>query len=102
MAVSSTSVGGFAGSVRDDEGDDQLAPGRVGDADHRDVGDPGVRTDRVLDLARVDVVAAADDQLRGAAHEPEVAVVAPGAHVARCGTSRPAVKASAVASGRSQ
>ena len=52
-----------------------LAERAVVDADDRGVGDVGVLDQPVLDLHRVDVLAAPDDQVAHAALEPEHAVL---------------------------
>ncbi len=60
---------------RHDHRDHELTPfvGRF--AHHRDLGDAGVREQHVLDLARVHVEAARDDELLGSPDDAEVAVV---------------------------
>lgn len=58
----------------DHERGDDLAVAVVGDADHADVGDGRARQEAVLDFQRVDVLAAADDQIFDAAGDPDVAV----------------------------
>ena len=65
------------------EGGDLLAHVGVGRADDGDVVDGGVHDEHVLDLARVDVHAAADDHVRGPVGEVEVAVVVDPADVAQ-------------------
>src|SRR4029077_1548162 len=50
----------------DDEGDDLLARIRVRAADDRPLGDRGMAQHHLLDLARIDVGAAGDDQVLGA------------------------------------
>src|SRR6202042_2165591 len=60
-------------------GSDLLAQGRVRQADHGGLGDPGMLVEHFLDLPRVDVVAAADDQVFFPVHDVEIAVlVGPG------------------------
>src|SRR4029077_11984989 len=54
---------------------DLLAEGRMRQADHGGLGDGGVVVQRLLDLPRVDVVAAADDQVLLPVHDVEVAVL---------------------------
>ena len=68
--------------VEDDRGADLLAPLVVGDADHRRFADLRVLVEHLLDLARVDVVAAADDQVLLAVDDVEVAVLVDAGHVA--------------------
>lgn len=58
----------------DDEGGDDLAVFLVGDADDGHVGHAGVGQETVFDLERVDVLAAADDQVFDAACDRDVAV----------------------------
>src|SRR6185437_638820 len=65
-----------------DGGADLLAVLVVGDAHDRGLPDRRVLVEHLLDLARVDVVAAADDQLLLAVHDVEVAVLIDAAHVA--------------------
>ena len=65
-----------------DRGADLLAQVVVLDADHGDLGDGLVLVERLLDLARVDVVAAADDQVLLAVDDEEVAVLVLLGHVA--------------------
>src|SRR6266566_312227 len=72
--------GGIAG---DDAGDDLLAPVRVPAAHDRDLRDRGVLLQYFLDLARVDIGSAADDQILGAVLEREEAVAVDAADVAR-------------------
>ena len=55
-------------------GDRQLAGIGVGLADHRGEADGGMLEDDLLDRRRIDVVAAADHEVLGAAGDPEVAV----------------------------
>ena len=59
-----------------------LAPLVVGDADDADVADRGMADQHRLDLGRIDVHAAADDEVRAAVGEEEVAVVVDVADVA--------------------
>src|SRR5580692_9576222 len=49
--------------ARDDKGDDLLAPFRMRPADHRRLDDIGMAQQNLLDLARIDVAAAADDHV---------------------------------------
>src|SRR2546427_2775226 len=60
-----------------------LAVERVGRADHGSLRHRGVREQRLLDLARVDVLAAADDELARASDDVEEAVRIEAAEVAR-------------------
>src|SRR5918997_5477275 len=62
---------------------DLLAHGLVRHADDRGLEHALVLVEDLLDLARVDVVAAADDQLLLADHDEEVAVLVDLGHVAR-------------------
>ena len=64
------------------EGGDHLAPLGVGQAEHGDLGDGGMRVQRVLDFAGVDVEAAADHHVLVAAHDVEEAFVVEAAEVA--------------------
>src|SRR3546814_6733461 len=48
-----------------------LAQRAVGDTDQRAIGDRGVRVEDVLDLARIDVLATADDDILGAIRSEE-------------------------------
>ncbi len=59
----------------DHRGADAVSPVVVRYAEHRDVLDPRVLAQRVLDLERVDVHAAGDDQVGAPAVEVEVALV---------------------------
>src|SRR5215216_349210 len=65
-----------------DGGADLLAHLVVGDADDGGLGDRGVLVEDLFDLARVHVVAAADDHLLLAVDDEEVAVLVDLAHVA--------------------
>src|SRR4051794_30710897 len=67
---------------RPDERGDLLAPHRVGHPDDRDLGHPGVAEEHVLDLARVDVLAPADDHVLEPAGDPAVAALVHGRQVA--------------------
>src|SRR4029079_947917 len=51
------------GAVAGDEGDDGLAPARVAAADDRDLAHPRMAQQHFLALARIDVRAAADDEI---------------------------------------
>src|SRR6476469_6712903 len=68
--------------VDDDRRADLLAPLVVGDADDRRFADLRVLVEHLLDLARVDVVAAADDQVLLAVDDVEVALLVDAGHVA--------------------
>ena len=68
--------------VGDDERDDALAPAVVGRADDRDLAHARVAREHVLDLERVDVLAARDDHVVDPADDPEVAVLVEPAEVA--------------------
>ena len=59
-----------------DPGHQLLAVALVGHADDGDVLDVGVAVEELLDLARVDVLAAPDDQVLDAADDVDVAVLA--------------------------
>ena len=78
----------------DDPGRDDLAVLGVGQADDGDLGDGRVVVEELLDLGRVDVLAAPDDQLLAPADDPVVAVVAAAGQVAgvepAVGVDRPA------------
>ena len=63
------------GAREHDERDADLAPALVGHADDRGVGDRRVLVQHGLDLGRVDVLAAGDDQLLQPAADPVVALV---------------------------
>ena len=78
-----------------------LAPALVGHADDRDAGHPLEAADRLLDLDRVDVLAARDDHVLDAIDDRHEAVASTHADVA--GRSQPsAVKAASVASSSPQ
>ncbi len=64
------------------EGHDVLAEDRVLDADHGHLVDGRVRLDGVLDVGRVDVVAAPDDDVLAPPDDVEVAVLVEAAEVA--------------------
>src|SRR5437762_6218424 len=81
----STSSGGSGGGLRGarhDEGGDDLAPAVVGQADDRNLGDARVAREGVLDLDRIDVLAAGDDHVVDPPGHPEVAVLVEVAGVA--------------------
>src|SRR3989441_1698001 len=69
--------------ARGEEDPHDLAVERVGRADHGSLRHRGVREQRLLDLARVDVLAAADDELARASDDVEEAVRIEAAEVAR-------------------
>ena len=71
-----------AGEALDERADD-LAVLRVGHAHDLDVLDAGHRVEELLDLARVDVLPAADDHVLDAPGDAVVAVLVDGAQVAR-------------------
>ena len=68
---------------------DLFAVALVGDADDGGFGDVGVLVERGLDLGRVDVLAAPDDDVLQAVDDVEVALVVEAAEVAGVRTSRP-------------
>ena len=68
--------------LRLDDGHHDLAPLVVGHADHADVADRGMAEQHRLDLGRIDVHAAGDDEVGAAVGEEEVAVVVDVADVA--------------------
>ena len=68
---------------------DLLAEALVGDADDRGLGDVGVLVQRGLDLGRVDVLSAADDDVLQPIDDVEVALVVEPAEVTGRGTIRP-------------
>ncbi len=61
----------------------------VGHAGHGDLGDGGMPVQELLDLGRIDVFSAANDQLSAPADDPVVAVLATASQVARM---QPAVR----------
>src|SRR5437773_10520079 len=65
-----------------DGGDDLLAELWVGEAEHGGLGHEWVAEQHLFDLAGVDVVAAGDDQLAGAAGDGEIAIGAAPTQVA--------------------
>src|SRR5207249_11639321 len=65
-----------------DPGHDLLAVLLGGNADHLDVGDVGVRVEKLLHFARVDVLAAADDHVLDPADDVDVALLVHGGEVA--------------------
>src|SRR2546425_1951962 len=77
-------VARYDGALRGhDAGADQLPERLVGDADDAGVAHGRVRAEEVLQLARIDLVAAADDELVAAAPDPDVAVLVQDREVAR-------------------
>ncbi len=72
----------FGAGVADHVGDHHLAPLGVGPADHRHLLDRRVALQHLLDLARVDVAAAGDDQVPGAVEQGEIPVLVEAADVA--------------------
>jgi hypothetical protein len=64
------------------ECDRHLAPVAIGDADHRRVENRRVGVQDILDLARVDVLAATDDDVLAAALHTAIAVLVQAAEVA--------------------
>src|SRR6266508_5309327 len=60
--------------LADHVGDHDLAPFAVGPPDHRGLAHLGVLQQHLLDLARIDIGAARDDQVLGAVLEREIAV----------------------------
>ena len=67
---------------------DLLAEALVRDADDRGLGDVGVLVQRGLDLGRVDVLAAADDDVLQPVDDVEVARRRRAGRGRRCGTIR--------------
>lgn len=64
-----------------EDGGDEVAPGGVRGADDGDLRDAGEVGERQLDLSRVDLGAAADDDVIGASDEVEVIVEVDPAHI---------------------
>src|SRR5690606_33969072 len=58
-----------------DDGGDLLAVMIVGDTDHSRLDDVGMLVEHLFDLARLDVVPAADDQILETVHDAQVALV---------------------------
>ena len=81
-------VGAVRPGCGDDHGHADLAHDLVATGDHGDVGDRRVRRQHRLDLERVDVVAAADEHLLGAAGQAEQAPLVDQGRGRRCGASR--------------
>src|SRR5580692_9069332 len=67
--------GGGGPRLEGHRGADLLAQGGVRQPDHGGLGDRGMLVEHLLDLPRVDVVAAPDDQVLLAVHDVEVAVL---------------------------
>ena len=65
-----------------DPGADRLAIARIGHADHLDVLHLRVAIEELFDLARIDVLAAANDHVLEAAHDVDVALLVHGREVA--------------------
>ena len=65
-----------------DEGDDLVAEPRVGDPDHRRLEHVGMLVQHLLDLARIDVVAVADDHVLEPVDDEQIPVVVDVAEVA--------------------
>src|SRR5437899_9985167 len=72
----------------DADGYSHLAPERVGHAEHGDLADRGVCENLLLDLARIDVGAARDVHVRGAAGDVDESLFV---HVAEIAGTKPAV-----------
>src|SRR3569833_468345 len=72
----------------DTDGNADLAPHRIGHAYHGDLADTGMRQDFLLDLARIDVGAAGDVHVGGAAGDVDEALLV---HVAEIAGPKPAV-----------
>ena len=73
-----------AGRVLDDsEGDGNLALERIGDTDHRNLGDSRVRLHRLLDLARSQTMSGDVDDVVGAAQDKVITVGIAGGPVER-------------------
>ena len=87
-------------ALDDDPGDDPLAEVVVGLAGHRRLGDAGVLDQRVLDLARADLVAAALDQVGRAAARRSGCSRPPTRVATSPVANQPSRIASSVASGR--
>ena len=85
MSASLTALGALA---RDADGDADLAPDRIGHAEHRDLADRGMGQDLLLDLARIDVGAAGDVHVGGAAGDVDKTFLV---HVAEIAGAEPAV-----------
>src|SRR5215210_5923610 len=75
-------------AARDDPGHQLLAVALVGDADDLHVGDVRVAVEELLDLARIEVLAAADDHVLDAPDDPQVALLVHHRKVARVHPAR--------------
>src|SRR5215210_9177870 len=93
--------GGQLGVVAHHHGGYLLPVLLIGQSHHGDLGDARVSFEHLLDLARVDVVSAADDQLLCPPAYGEVPVLADPAEILRAEPPVPP-KTSSVASGRFQ
>ena len=74
--------------LQDDDRLHRFAPGVVGDADHRRVGDRRMTEERVLDLGRIDVLAAGHDHVLHPVIDEDVALLV---HVGGVAGAHPAV-----------
>ena len=79
---------GSGALARHADGDADFAPDRIGHAEHRDLADAGMGQDLLLDLARIDVGAAGDVHVGGAAGDVDKAFRV---HVAEIAGAEPAV-----------
>src|SRR5205085_3053985 len=83
LAVGAQLVDGGAGArLEDDPGHDLLAVGGAGHADDLGIADRGMGVQVLLDLARIDVLAAADDHVLDTADDVDVALGVHGREVA--------------------
>src|SRR5262245_38000678 len=78
------SVGWLDALLHLDDGHDCLTPVLVRYADRRGIADRGMFEEHCVDLSRVDVHTAGNDEVRAAVGEEEVAVVVHVADVAEC------------------
>ena len=78
LAVLVALLRGQAVVGRDDVGDHQLTPARVGQADDGAVADPRMLVQHLLDLGRVHVLAAGNDHVVLAADDRHVLIGIPG------------------------
>src|ERR1700753_19271 len=67
----------------DDIGDRDFVPARIGPADHAALGDTGMIQENALNLGRIDVLAAGDDQVLLAVMDPEITICIAAADIAR-------------------
>src|SRR5438046_1906643 len=74
--------------ARNADGNADLAPERVGHAEHGNLADRGMRENLLLDLARIDVGAARDVHVRGAAGDVDKSLFV---HMAEIAGAKPAV-----------